>query len=83
MIVKNKLGLHQRPAAMFVKAASKYPCEILVEKDGEEVNGKSILGMLTLAAGHGSTLRVTARGEEAERALRELQELVDNKFNEE
>ena len=79
----NKLGLHQRPAALFVKLAHKFQSEILVEKDGEQVNGKSILGMLTLAAGYGSKLKLTAHGHDAFQAVHELQELVKKKFNEE
>lgn len=81
--IHNKLGLHARPAAMFVRVANRYPCEIVVEKDGEEVNGKSIMGLMMLAAGCGSQLKVTADGEGADQALDELGELIDRKFDEE
>lgn len=81
--VINKLGIHARPAALFVKVASKFQCDILVERDGEQVNGKSIMGLMMLAAGHGSKLRITAEGSDAEAALRELEQLFLQKFNEE
>ena len=64
--VSNKLGIHARPAAMFVKTANRFRCEIFVEKDGERVNGKSIMGLMMLAAGPGS--KVTVLIETAERA---------------
>lgn len=83
LIIRNKLGLHARPAAMFVRVANRFPCDIWVEKDGEEVNGKSIMGLMMLAAGCGSRLRVAAVGDKAEEALRELEELLARKFDEE
>ena len=73
-------GLHARPAALFVKAATRYESDITVEKDGNTVSGKSIMGLMTLEVGVGSVLRVTAEGPDAEEALAELQHLVDNKF---
>ncbi len=79
----NQLGLHARPAAMFVRLASKFKSEIWVEKDGEEINGKSIMGLMLLAAGCGSRLKITARGDDATQALKELTELINRKFNEE
>ncbi len=82
LTILNKQGLHQRPAAMFVRLASKFQSEILVEKDGDQVNGKSILGMLTLAAGCGSKLKLTARGRDASHAVKGLENLVKNKFDE-
>ncbi len=81
--VSNKLGIHARPAAQFVKIASKYDCEVRVEKDGEEVDGKSIMGLMMLAAGHGSQLLISASGNQAEDALNELIDLVQRKFEEE
>ena len=81
--VNNRLGIHARPAALFVKVANKYESSILVEKDGEQVNGKSIMGLMMLAAGQGSKLTITAQGRDAEAALRELEELFLQKFNEE
>jgi phosphocarrier protein HPr len=81
--IRNKLGLHARPAAMFVRIANQYSAEILVEKDSEQVNGKSIMGLMMLAAGCGSVLQVTAQGKDAAAALNALQELADRKFDEE
>jgi phosphocarrier protein HPr len=76
----NKLGMHARPAAQFVKRASKYASNIWVEKDDEQVNGKSIMGLMMLAAGHGAKLVVTAEGADAEEAVRELGSLIQNGF---
>lgn len=81
--VINKLGIHARPAAMFVKAANKFESNITVEKDGEQVNGKSIMGLMMLAAGQGSKLVITAEGHDAEAAVRELESLFHRKFDEE
>jgi phosphocarrier protein len=81
--VINKLGVHARPAALFVKVASKFECDITVEKDGESVNGKSIMGLMMLAAGHGSKLILAAEGRDAQTAVRELEQLFLQKFNEE
>jgi phosphocarrier protein HPr len=83
LVVQNKLGIHARPAAMFVKAANRFHCEIFVEKDGERVNGKSIMGLMMLAAGPGSRLTISAEGPDAARALAELEVLVNRKFDEE
>jgi phosphocarrier protein HPr len=83
MMVSNKLGIHARPAAMFVKTANRFACEIFVEKDGEKVNGKSIMGMMMLAAGPGSKLTIHAQGQDASQALTELELLIKRKFDEE
>ena len=83
LVVQNKLGIHARPAAMFVKTANRFHCEIFVEKDGERVNGKSIMGLMMLAAGPGSRLTISAEGPDATRALAELEALVNRKFDEE
>src|SRR5437867_73376 len=80
--VANRLGLHARPAAMFVKVCSKHKAEVWVEKDGEEVNGKSIMGLMMLAAGHGSKLRVTCEGSDADKALGEIEGLILRRFDE-
>jgi len=82
-LVSNKLGIHARPAAMFVKIANRFACEIFVEKDGEKVNGKSIMGLMMLAAGPGSKLTVHAQGQDASQALAELETLIQSKFDEE
>lgn len=81
--IKNKLGLHARPAAMFVRVANQYSSEITVEKDNEQVNGKSIMGLMMLAAGCGSILNVTAQGDDADEALKALACLAEKKFDEE
>ncbi len=80
--IVNRLGMHARPAAMFVRIASRYKCEIWVEKDGEEINGKSIMGLMMLAAGQGSKLRVRCEGPDAPEALKELEQLIAGRFNE-
>ena len=82
-MVANKLGIHARPAAMFVKTANRFTCEIFVEKDGEKVNGKSIMGLMMLAAGPGSRLMIYAEGADAPRAVVELEALLRRKFDEE
>ena len=81
--VLNKLGIHARPAAMFVKTANRFHAEIFVEKDGERVNGKSIMGLMMLAAGPGSKVTVHAHGHDAPQALAELETLIKRKFDEE
>jgi phosphocarrier protein len=81
--VVNKLGIHARPAAMFVKTANRFACDIFVEKDGEKVNGKSIMGLMMLAAGQGSKLRILCEGADAARAIAEIENLVLSKFGEE
>ena len=82
LTVINKLGIHARPAALFVKVASKFESHIAVEKDGETINGKSIMGLMMLAAAQGSKLTITAEGRDAEAALKALEELFLQKFNE-
>ena len=81
--IQNRLGLHARPSAMFVKVCSRFKCEIWVEKDGEQVNGKSIMGLMMLAAGLGSKLRITCDGPDAEKALQEIEAVIQRKFDEE
>jgi phosphocarrier protein HPr len=81
--VINKLGVHARPAALFVKTANKFESNITVERDGEQVNGKSIMGIMMLAAGQGAKLIITAEGPDAEAAVRELESLFHRKFDEE
>ena len=82
LVVSNKLGVHARPAAMFVKVANRFDSEIMVEKDGETVNGKSIMGLMMLAAGPGSKLRVRAAGADALQAVNEIEALLKRKFDE-
>src|ERR1700751_2459651 len=80
--IVNQLGLHARPAAMFVRIASRHRSEIWVSKEGEEVNGKSIMGLMMLAAGQGSKLCIRCEGPDAEKAMEELEELINARFNE-
>lgn len=81
--VANVYGLHARPAAEFVKLANKFESEITVSKDGLEVNGKSIMGVMMLAAEKGSRIEIRARGEDAEQAVEALVRLVADGFGEE
>jgi phosphocarrier protein HPr len=83
LVVENRNGLHARPAALFVKTASRFRAEVWVEKDEERVNGKSIMGLMMLAAGKGSVLKVTAEGEDAGSVIAELEALLRTRFGEE
>lgn len=76
IVIKNKLGLHARPAAMFVQIANKFDCDIIVRKGREEVNGKSIMGIMMLAAGKGDIIHIKTSGDGQEQALAELEELL-------
>jgi phosphocarrier protein len=82
-VIENRLGLHARPAAMFVKIASRHRANIWVQKDDERVNGKSILGLMTLAAAKGTKLEISADGADAEKAVQELGLLIQRRFDEE
>src|SRR5579862_3550517 len=82
LTIVNKLGIHARPAAVFVKTANRFASEILVEKDGEKINGKSIMGLMMLAAGPGSKVTLHVKGADAPAAIAELEELVKRKFDE-
>ena len=81
--VQNKLGLHARPAALVVSEASKFRSEILLTKDNQEINAKSIMGVMMLAAEMGSQILITASGEDEELAVQALEDLFAAKFNEE
>jgi phosphocarrier protein HPr len=81
--IQNKLGLHARPAAMVVGEASRFGSEIHLNKDGLEVNAKSIMGVMMLAAGMGSQILITADGEDEELAVQALEILFASKFDEE
>ncbi len=78
----NRLGLHARPAAMFVRISSRYRSEVWVEKEGEQINGKSIMGLMMLAAGQGSKLLIRCEGTDADKAMEEIEALILAKFNE-
>ena len=80
--ILNKLGIHARPAAQFVKTANRFQADVFVEKDGEEVDGKSIMGLMMLAAGHGSIITVSSEGADADAALAAIEDLIGRKFEE-
>lgn len=83
MTIQNKHGMHARPAAMFIKVASRFESEILVEKDDTRISGKSIMGLLTLELYQGSVMTVSAIGPDATTALDAIEALVNRKFDEE
>jgi len=78
--IKNKFGIHARPAALFVKTVSQFESDITVDRDGNAAAGKSIMGLLTLEGYQGSVITVTAVGRDAEEALTAIGQLIDNKF---
>jgi len=80
LVIRNQLGLHARACALFVKAASKFRSEIFVSRDDLEVNGKSIMGVMMLAAEEGATITVRAAGADEQAALEAIRELVEGKF---
>jgi phosphocarrier protein HPr len=82
LLVENKMGIHARPAAMIVRVTNKFKADVFVEKDDEQVNGKSIMGLMMLAAAKGSKIKFVATGEDAEAMLNELQALFSRKFDE-
>ena len=81
--IRNSLGLHARPAAKFVQLANKFRCKLSVTKDGEGVDGKSVMGMMMLAATKGSRIIIEADGEDALEAAEALEQLVKDRFGEE
>jgi phosphocarrier protein HPr len=82
LVVLNKLGIHARPAALFVKVANRFTCNVMVEKDGEKINGKSIMGLMMLAAGPGTKLLISCDGEDCHAAMDAIEELIKRKFDE-
>jgi phosphocarrier protein HPr len=82
LTIQNELGMHARAATKFVQLAGKFGCEVFLSKDGHEVNGKSIMGVLMLVASKGSSVTVRARGERAAEAVAALAKLIDDKFGE-
>lgn len=83
LAIKNRLGLHARAAAQLVQTASQFDAEITVGKEGQVVNGKSIIGLMMLAAAQGTSIEVNVSGPQAAEALEAIERLVDAKFNEE
>ena len=82
LVVQNKMGIHARPAAMIVRITNKFKAEVFVEKDEEQVNGKSIMGLMMLAAGKGSKVKFIVTGEDAAAMVAELEALFTKKFDE-
>ena len=82
LVVQNKMGVHARPAAMIVRITNKFKSEVFVEKDDEQVNGKSIMGLMMLAAGKGSKVKFIATGDDAPQMLAEIEALFARKFDE-
>ena len=82
LIISNQSGLHARPAAAFVKMANKFQAEITVTKNGDSVNGKSIMGLMTLAAAKGTRLVIETYGDDAKGAADAIQSLIEGKFDE-
>jgi phosphocarrier protein HPr len=80
--IKNKLGLHARAAALLVQTVNRFSAQVTLTKDGQSADGRSIMGVLTLAATQGSKLHVEANGEEAERVMKAIEKLIDARFNE-
>ena len=83
LTIRNRAGMHARPAALLVKTASAFASQILIEKDGERINGKSIMGVITLGATYNSQLTVIADGPDEIAALDALERLFENRFEEE
>ncbi len=82
LTVQNKMGIHARPAAMIVRVTNRFKSEVFFEKDEEQVNGKSIMGLMMLAAGRGSVIKVSAQGEDADELLKDLEALFESRFDE-
>ena len=81
--IKNTLGLHARPASLFVQVTTAYESDIFVEKDGEVINAKSLMGLLMLSAGYGTQIKVTAKGSDSKEALDAIEDLIERNFDEE
>ena len=82
LMIQNELGLHARAATKLVQTASKFPCDITVSKDGHEVNGKSIMGVLMLVASKGTVVTLRAKGDRAAEAVAAIEALINDKFGE-
>lgn len=81
--IKNTLGLHARPASLFVQVATSYESDIFVEKEGEVVNAKSLMGLLMLSAGYGTSITVSAKGADCAEAIQAIGDLINRNFDEE
>jgi phosphocarrier protein len=82
MEIKNKLGVHARAAALLVQTVNRFSAQVTISKDGQTADGRSIMGVLMLAATQGSTIEVEAAGDDAEQAVKAIEKLVDKRFNE-
>jgi phosphotransferase system HPr (HPr) family protein len=82
VMIQNELGLHARAATKLVQLASKFPCEVTLVKDGHEVNGKSIMGVLMLVASKGTKVTIKAKGDRAAEVVAAIAQLIDDKFGE-
>lgn len=80
--IKNRAGIHARPAALLVQTASKFKSKIFIEKDSDRINGKSIMGIITLGAGYDTNLKLIADGEDEQEAVKALVQLFESKFEE-
>ena len=80
VLIKNKIGLHARPAALYVQTANKFISEIMVKKGNSTINAKSIMGIMALGVSHGETIEIIVDGPDEENAIQELEDLVDNKL---
>ena len=80
--IKNRLGLHARASALLVQTVNEFSCDVKISKDGQAVNGRSIIGVLTLGAAKGAKIRVEAKGDDAQEALIAIEQLVDDRFGE-
>jgi phosphocarrier protein HPr len=80
--IKNKLGVHARAAALLVQTANRFSAQVTISKDGQTADGRSIMGVLMLAATQGSIIEVEAAGQDAEQAVKAIEKLVDKRFNE-
>ena len=83
VVIRNKLGLHARPAALFVRTSNRFQCEVVIQKGRQRVNGKSIMGVMMLAAGPGSRITIITKGVDAQKAVEELEQLITTNFGEE
>lgn len=82
IVISNSLGIHARPASLIVQTAMPFECDIVIEKDGTIANAKSIMNVMMLAAGHGSTVTVKATGKDEQKAIDSICQLFEAKFNE-
>jgi phosphocarrier protein len=82
IVLKNKYGLHARPATLFAEVANKYEADVTIVKSGQEVNGKSIFGIMMLGAEKGTVLKIRAVGEDADKLMKALEDLIESRFRE-